>query len=80
MDQLIELIGFIARSLVDDPEQVKVEVVDEDDRAVILELTVAPGDLGKVIGRDGRTARAMRTLLAATSARLRRRAVLEILE
>ncbi len=59
----------------------KVEIVDdEDDRAIILELTVAEADLGKVIGRDGRTARAMRTLLAATSARLRKRAVLEILE
>lgn len=59
----------------------KVEIVDdEDERAIILELTVAEADLGKVIGRDGRTARAMRTLLAATSARLRKRAVLEILE
>jgi predicted RNA-binding protein YlqC (UPF0109 family) len=58
---------------------VKVEIL-EDDRAVVLELTVAQDDLGKVIGRDGRTARAMRTLLAATSARQRRRAVLEILE
>lgn len=59
----------------------KVEIVEDDDeRAIILELTVAEADLGKVIGRDGRTARAMRTLLAATSARLRKRAVLEILE
>ncbi len=80
MDQLTELIGYIARSLVDDPEQVSVEAVDEDDRSVVLELTVAPDDLGKVIGRDGRTARAMRTLLASTSARLQRRAILEILE
>lgn len=59
----------------------KVEIVEDDDeRAIILELTVAEADLGKVIGRDGRTARAMRTLLAATSARLRKRAMLEILE
>lgn len=59
----------------------KVDIVEDDDeRAIILELTVAEADLGKVIGRDGRTARAMRTLLAATSARLRKRAVLEILE
>jgi uncharacterized protein len=79
VDQLADLIGFIARSLVDEPDQVKVETI-EDDRAIILELTVAPDDLGKVIGRDGRTARAMRTLLAATSARQKRRAVLEILE
>lgn len=79
MDELGELIDYIARALVDDPEDVTVDVVDGD-RAVILELTVAPSDLGKVIGKDGRTARAMRTLLAATSARMRRRAVLEILE
>jgi len=54
--------------------------VVEEDRAVVLELTVAPDDLGKVIGKEGRTARAMRTLLAATSARLRKRAILDILE
>lgn len=80
VDQLTELIDYIARSLVDEPDEVKVEIVEEDDRAIILELTVAEEDLGKVIGRDGRTARAMRTLLAATSARQRKRAVLEILE
>jgi predicted RNA-binding protein YlqC (UPF0109 family) len=79
-EQLTDLVGFIARSLVDEPDAVKVEVAEEDDRAIVLELTVAPEDLGKVIGRDGRTARAMRTLLAATSARQRRRAILEILE
>ena len=79
MDQLRELIDYIARSLVDEPDDVSVEAIDGE-RAVILELTVAPSDLGKVIGKDGRTARAMRTLLAATSARMRRRAVLEILE
>lgn len=80
MHQLTDLIEYIARSLVDEPDQVKVEVAEEDERAIVLELTVAERDLGKVIGRDGRTARAMRTLLAATSARLRKRAVLEILE
>jgi uncharacterized protein len=78
-DELTELIAFIARALVDEPDAVKVEAV-ESDRALVLELTVAPDDLGKVIGRDGRTARAMRTLLAATSARQRQRAMLEILE
>ena len=78
-DELADLIEYIARSLVDEPEDVRVDLVDGD-RALILELTVAPDDLGKVIGKDGRTARAMRTLLAATSARSRRRAVLEILE
>lgn len=79
MDQLAELIDYVARALVDEPDEVTVEAV-EGDRAVILELTVAPSDLGKVIGKDGRTARAMRTLLSATSARLRRRAILDILE
>ena len=63
----------------DDPDAVEVNVVEED-RAVVLELTVAPDDLGKVIGKEGRTARAMRTLLSATSARLRKRAILDILE
>ena len=77
--ELEELIRFVARSLVDEPEDVRVTTV-EDDRAVVLELSVAEDDLGKVIGKDGRTARAMRTVLAASSARLKKRAVLEILE
>ena len=79
MDQLTELIDYIARALVDEPHEVRVDAV-EGDRALIVELSVAQNDLGKVIGKDGRTARAMRTLLAATSARQRRRAVLDILE
>ena len=78
-DKLQDLIAYIASSLVDDPDAVEGNVVEED-RAVVLELTVAPDDLGKVIGKEGRTARAMRTLLAATSARLRKRAILDILE
>jgi predicted RNA-binding protein YlqC (UPF0109 family) len=65
--------------LVDEPDAVEVNVIEED-RAVVLELTVAPDDLGKVIGKEGRTARAMRTLLSATSARMRKRAILDILE
>jgi predicted RNA-binding protein YlqC (UPF0109 family) len=79
MDDLKELIGFIAKALVDDPDAVQVAAI-EGDRSIILELTVGEGDLGKVIGKDGRTARAMRTLLAATSAKQSKRAVLEILE
>ena len=63
----------------DDPDAVEVNVVEED-RAIVLELTVAPDDLGKVIGKEGRTARAMRTVLSATSARMRKRAILDILE
>ena len=79
MDELKELVTFIATSLVDDPDKVDVQTVDED-RAVVVELSVAPNDLGKVIGKDGRTARAIRTLLSAASARLNKRAVLEILD
>lgn len=79
MEQLQDLIAYIAKSLVDDPGQVEVNAV-EGDRTIIVELVVSPEDLGKVIGREGRTARAMRTLLAATSARNQKRAVLEILE
>ena len=78
-DHAKDLIAYIARALVDEPEEVSVETIDGDD-AVILELTVAPSDLGKVIGREGRTARAMRTLLSATSTRDSRRTILEILE
>lgn len=77
--KLEELLTFIARNLVDEPDDVKVDVVDGD-RATVYELSVADDDLGKVIGKDGRTARAIRTLLAATSARVRKRAILEILE
>jgi predicted RNA-binding protein YlqC (UPF0109 family) len=78
-DDLVEVIAFIAKALVDDPDAVEVQAV-EGDRNVIIELTVAPPDLGKVIGKDGRTARALRTLLSATSAKQDKRAVLEILE
>jgi predicted RNA-binding protein YlqC (UPF0109 family) len=78
-DDLVEVVAFIAKALVDDPDAVEVQAV-EGDRNVIIELTVAPADLGKVIGKDGRTARALRTLLSATSAKQDKRAVLEILE
>jgi uncharacterized protein len=79
MEEMKELIAFLARSLVDEPDAVEVTAI-EGERTIIFELSVAPGDLGKVIGKEGRTARAMRTLLAATSAKQRKRAVLEILE
>jgi uncharacterized protein len=79
IEQMQELIGYVAKQLVDDRAAVKVEAIDSE-RAIVFELSVAETDLGKVIGRDGRTARALRTLLAATSAKLRKRAVLEILE
>jgi len=79
MDDLTELVAFIAKSLVDDPDAVEVKAIDGE-RTVVLELTVGEGDLGKVIGKEGRTARAIRTLLAATSSKTNKRAVLEILE
>ena len=74
-----ELVEFIARSLVDRPEEVQVNEVDGE-QVTVLELKVAREDLGKVIGRQGRTARAMRTILGAASIRANKRAVLEIVE
>ena len=74
-----DLVDFIARSLVDLPEEVEVHDVEEDG-GLVIELIVAEEDLGKVIGKEGRTARAMRTLLAATAAKYQRRVSLEILE
>jgi hypothetical protein len=74
-----ELIKYIAQALVDNPEAVSVEEV-EGNQTSVLELKVAKEDLGKVIGKQGRTARAMRTILSAASAKVKKRTVLEILE
>ena len=74
-----ELVEFIARSLVDNPDEVAVREV-EGEQTSVLELSVAREDLGKVIGKQGRTPRAIRTLLGAVSAKARKRVVLEILE
>lgn len=74
-----ELVTFIAKALVDKPEEVQVEEVDKDDM-VVEELRVAKEDLGKVIGKQGRTARAIRTLLTATASKVDKRARLEIIE
>jgi predicted RNA-binding protein YlqC (UPF0109 family) len=76
---LRDLIDYLARGLVDHPEQVEVEEVEEPD-ALVYELKVAEEDLGKVIGKQGRTAKALRTILSAASAKSRRRVILEILE
>ena len=73
------LVERIAQGLVDRPEAVSVEEVEEDN-GTVLELRVAPGDLGKVIGKQGRTARALRTLLASVGRKHGRRFALEILE
>ncbi len=74
-----ELVEMIAKALVDNPEQVVVTEV-EGEQTTVLELRVAPTDLGKVIGKQGRTARCIRTLLGAAGMKLRKRFVLEILE
>ena len=74
---MAELLAWIARHLVDDPAAVSVETVERDD-ATVLRLHVAPDDVGKVIGRQGRLARALRTVVRASGARDDRRVVLEI--
>ena len=76
---LKELVEYVAKVLVEQPDQVHVEAV-EDPAATTLKLRVAPGDIGRVIGKQGRTARAIRTLLHAAAAKAKKRVVLEILE
>jgi uncharacterized protein len=76
MKQLIE---DIAKALVDIPEDVQVKEL-QGEQTTVLELKVAPGDLGKIIGKQGRTARSIRTILGAASMKLNRRYTLEILE
>ena len=76
---LRELVLYLARALVEHPDEVAVEEIDEPD-ATVFELKVAESDLGRVIGRQGRTAKALRTVLSAASAKMKRRAILEILE
>ena len=73
------LIEYIAKALVDNPDQVKVSEI-EGEKTSVIELSVAKEDLGKVIGKQGRTARAMRTILSAASTKVKKRAVLEIIE
>jgi hypothetical protein len=74
-----DLIKYISQSLVDNPDKVEVtEIIGE--QTSVIELRVAKEDLGKVIGKQGRTAKAIRTILSATSAKVHKRAVLEIIE
>jgi len=77
--QMRELIEFIAKALVDNPDAVKVTEI-EGEKTSVIELSVAKEDLGKIIGKQGRTARAMRTILSAASTKNNKRAVLEIIE
>ena len=75
-----ELIGFIARSLVEKPDEVVVEQEQTEDGSVLVKLGAARDDLGRVIGKQGRTAKAMRTLLNAKATRESKRASLQIIE
>jgi len=77
---MIELLEYLARGLVDSPEQVSVEEFEEDDGTIVLELAVAEEDYGKVIGRGGRTAKALRTLVKAAAVRENRRVVVDIVD
>ena len=79
MKELQDLTIMIAKSLVDFPDQVGVNLV-EGDQTTVIELRVAKGDLGKVIGKQGRTAQAVRTILNAAATKLKKRAFLEIIE
>jgi uncharacterized protein len=72
-----ELVEYLAKGLVDKPDEVRVERVERDG-SIVLELHVAPDDVGKVIGRQGRIARALRTIVRASGARSNERALLEI--
>lgn len=74
-----DLVEFIARSLVDDPDAVNVTEI-EGERSIILELRVAPDDMGKVIGKQGKIAKAIRTITKATAAKEGKRVVIEILK
>jgi predicted RNA-binding protein YlqC (UPF0109 family) len=77
--EMKDLIEYIAKVLVDNPDEVRVTEL-EGKQTSVIELRVAKEDLGKVIGKQGRTARAMRTILGAASTKLKKRSVLEILE
>jgi predicted RNA-binding protein YlqC (UPF0109 family) len=75
-----ELLIYLAQGLVDQPDEVLVEQFEEDDGTVVLELAVAQDDYGKVIGRHGRTAQALRTVVRAAAADEKRRVVLDIVD
>ena len=75
-----ELLLYLARALVDHPDSVKVEAFEEDDGTIVLELTVADDDYGQVIGRGGRTAQALRTVLKAAAVKDNRRVLVDIVD
>ena len=75
-----ELLEYLARALVDDPEAVAVEEFEEDDGTVVLELSVGEDDYGKIIGRGGRTANALRTVIKAAAVQENRRVLIDIVD
>ena len=75
-----ELLVYLARALVERPDEVRVEEFEEDDGTLVLELSVADDDYGKVIGRGGRTAQAIRTVIKAAAVRDNRRVLVDIVE
>jgi predicted RNA-binding protein YlqC (UPF0109 family) len=75
-----ELLVYLAQQLVDEPEKVEVEEFEEDDGTLVLELSVGDDDYGKVIGRGGRTAQALRTLIKAAAVKDNRRVLVDIVE
>jgi predicted RNA-binding protein YlqC (UPF0109 family) len=75
-----ELLVYLAQQLVDEPDQVEVEEFEEDDGTLVLELSVADDDYGKVIGRGGRTAQALRTVVKAAAVKDNRRVLVDIVE
>jgi predicted RNA-binding protein YlqC (UPF0109 family) len=75
-----ELLVYLARQLVDEPERVEVEQFEEDDGTLVLELSVAADDYGQVIGRGGRTAQALRTVVKAAAVKDNRRVLVDIVE
>lgn len=79
MSELTELVSVISKALVDEPENVKVnEMIGE--QTTVIELHVSKSDLGKIIGKDGRNAKALRTILTAASTKLKKRSILQIIE
>ena len=75
-----ELLEYLARQLVDEPDEVEVEQFDEDDGTVVLELAVADDDYGKIIGKGGRTANALRTVVKAAAVKEGRRVLIDIVD
>jgi predicted RNA-binding protein YlqC (UPF0109 family) len=77
---MAELLEYLARALVDEPEAVQVDSFEEDDGTIVFELTVAEDDVGKIIGRHGRTVNALRTVMRASAVRHGRRVLVDVVD